>query len=57
MIRCRLEERFLFLRGRARWRGRSPDFGILAIGARGAIQVRGKDGVHPESFLTAAFAM
>jgi hypothetical protein len=23
-------------------------FGMLAIGARGAIQVRGKDGVHPE---------
>ena len=23
-------------------------FGMLAIGARGATQVRGKDGVHPE---------
>ena len=29
---------------RDRWRG----FGMLAIGARGATQVRGKDGVHPE---------
>jgi hypothetical protein len=25
-----------------------PGFGMLAIGARGATQVRGKDGVHPE---------
>jgi hypothetical protein len=25
-----------------------PDFGKLAIGARGATQVRGKDSVHPE---------
>jgi len=26
---------------------------MLAIGARGATQVRGKDGVHPEMFVTA----
>jgi hypothetical protein len=27
---------------------RLPGFGTLAIGARGATRVRGKDGVHPE---------
>ena len=27
---------------------RTPRSGTLAIGARGAIQVRGKDRVHPE---------
>ena len=25
-----------------------PAFGMLTMGARGATQVRGKDGVHPE---------
>jgi hypothetical protein len=29
-------------------RGIDAGFGMLTIGARGATQVRGKDGVHPE---------
>jgi hypothetical protein len=46
----RAELRRTGLRLTHRW----PGFGMLAIGARGATQVRGKDGVHPEFVAEAA---